>query len=215
MPNPNEQQCEKCKGCGRCCWLGKKKYPDEAQCVTLLDRAGCTKRVIVHCCTVKTVAEEIGKGFKADMNLVIAGALLHDIGRAKDHTIMHANAGAEMAERLNLPEELVSIIRKHIGAGLDDEDAYELGVPKGDYIPRTIEEKIVAHADNLVSDNRIVGHMHTVEKLRSKGSHRGADRVVALHKELSNMYGKDLDEVASALGESPALAGLCAALARK
>jgi uncharacterized protein/tRNA (cytidine56-2'-O)-methyltransferase len=171
--------------------------------------------VIVHCCTVKAVAVEIAKGLDADMGLVVAGALLHDIGRSKDHTIMHANAGADMAERLGLPKELADIIRKHIGAGLDDLDASELGIPKRDYIPRTIEEKIVAHADNLVSDNKVVGHAHTVEKLKAKDSHRGADRVSALHGELSELYGKDLDGVASSLGESPALAGLCAALARK
>jgi uncharacterized protein/tRNA (cytidine56-2'-O)-methyltransferase len=173
----------------------------------LLRRAGCTKRVLVHCRTVKAVAEALAKGFDADTELVVAGALLHDIGRAKDHTIMHANTGADMAEKLGLPDELVKIIRKHIGAGLDDTDASEMGIPKNDYIPRTTEEKIVAHADNLVSDNKVVGHMHTVEKLRAKGSHRGADRVVALHKELSDAYGKDLDDVASSLGETPALLG--------
>ena len=191
------------------------KYPNEQQCISLLERAGCSKRVMIHCCTVKAVAESFAKGFDADVELIIAGALLHDIGRAKDHTIMHANTGADTAERLGLPKELVSIIRKHIGAGLDDEDAEQLGIPKRDYIPRTIEEKIVAHADNMVSDNKIVGHTHTVEKLKAKGSDRGADRVIALHRELSAAYGKDLDGVALSLGESPALAGLCASLVRK
>jgi uncharacterized protein/tRNA (cytidine56-2'-O)-methyltransferase len=183
--------------------------------VALLDRAGCTKRVILHCCTVKVVAEEIAKGTDADMELIIAGALLHDLGRAKDHTVMHANIGADMAERLRLPKELVNIIRKHVGAGIDDEDASELGLPKGDYIPRTMEEKIVAHADNLVSDSKVVPHSYTVEKLRTKGSHRGADRIVALHKELSKICGRDLDKAASSLGESPALAGLCVSFSRK
>ena len=191
------------------------KYPNEAQCIAILERAGCTKRVIVHCCTVKTVAAAISKGFTADAELITAGALLHDLGRAKDHTIMHANAGADAAERLGLPEELVSIIRKHIGAGLDEQDAEELGIPKRDYIPRTIEEKLVAHADNMVSDNRVVGHTHTVEKLKMKGSARGAERVSMLHKELSAAYGKDLDAVALSLGEFPAFGGLCASLVRK
>ncbi|MCL1984495.1 MAG: HDIG domain-containing protein [Methanomassiliicoccaceae archaeon] len=191
------------------------RYPNERQCVTLLDRAGCTKRVIVHCCTVKAVAVKFAGMMDADMKLVVAGALLHDIGRAKDHTVMHANVGADMAERLGLPEELVSIIRKHTGAGIDDLDAEELGIPKGDYIPRTIEEKIVAHADNMVSDNRIVPHSHSVGKLRMKGSDRGADRIVALHRELSRMYGEDLDNVALSLGDSPALTALCVAFAGK
>jgi len=164
---------------------------------------------------VKTVAEVIAKGFDdADKELIVAGALLHDIGRAKDHTIMHANVGAEMAERLGLPCELVDIIRKHTGAGLDEKDVKELGLPKGDYIPRTVEEKIVAHADNLVSDNRVVPHTHTVEKLRNKGHDRGADRVESLHKELSEVYGKDIDDVVSSFVSS-ALVDLCASLARE
>ena len=183
--------------------------------MTLLDRAGCSKRVIIHCCTVKAVAVEIAKGINADTELVIAGALLHDIGRAKDHTVMHANVGADMAERLGLPKELVSIIRKHMGAGIDNTDAIEMGIPEGDYIPRTIEEKIVAHADNFVSDDRITSYMHTVDKLRIKGSYRGADRIEALHKELSDMYGKDLDEVIISFKEAPALVRLCVALGRE
>jgi uncharacterized protein/tRNA (cytidine56-2'-O)-methyltransferase len=191
------------------------KYPNDVRCVTLLDKAGCSKRIILHSCTVKEVAAKIAERIPCDMELVIAGSLLHDIGRAKDHTVMHANVGADMAERLGLPKELVHIIRKHVGAGIDDIDAIELGIPKGDYIPRTREEKIVAHADNMVSDNTIVPHTYTVEKLRAKGSGRGADRVAALHAELSEMYGEDLDEAVSTLGETPALASLCAALARK
>jgi uncharacterized protein/tRNA (cytidine56-2'-O)-methyltransferase len=164
---------------------------------------------------VKTVAALIADGIDSDKELVIAGALLHDIGRSKDHTIMHAVAGADMAECLGLPAELVSVIRKHIGAGIDEQDANEFGLPRYDYIPRTTEEKIVAHADNMVSDNKIVSHTHSVEKLRMKGSHRGADRIDALHKELSKLYGKDLDDVASSLGDAPALVGLCVSLARQ
>jgi len=164
---------------------------------------------------VKAVAVTISEGTNADMGLIIAGALLHDIGRAKDHTVMHAVVGAAIAEKIGLPEEVINIIRKHIGAGLDDKDASELGIPKGDYIPSTLEEKLVAHADNMVSDNRVVPHTHTVTKLRMKGSDRGADRVAALHKELSGMCGTDLDKKALMLGDSPLLNGLCASFGGK
>ena len=171
--------------------------------------------MILHCCTVKAVAAAIAEGISCDIPLITAGALLHDIGRSKDHTIMHAIAGAEIAMRIGLPDEITEIIRRHIGAGIDDEEAVRMGMPKGDYIPRTIEEKIVAHADNMVSDNKVVAHSYSVEKLRMKGSERGARRMAELHRELSGLYGKDLDNVASSLGEAPALAALCAALAGK
>ena len=186
------------------------KYPSERDCLRILTDAGCTKRVLVHCCTVRAVADEIAVKFvDADKELVTAGALLHDLGRAYDHSILHAMVGADMAKDLKLPNELVEIIRKHTGAGLDQQDVDELNLPKGDYIPRTIEEKIVAHADNLVSDNRIVVHSFSSEKLRKKGSVRGADRLDALHKELSIQYGCDLDVMVDMLGEFPELRGPC------
>jgi uncharacterized protein/tRNA (cytidine56-2'-O)-methyltransferase len=183
-----------------------KKIPDESECVDMLYRAGCKKRVVIHCCTVRAVAGEMLNGIKsADGALVVAGAMLHDIGRSVDNTILHASIGADIVRDLGLSRELVEIVRKHTGAGLDTQDVKDLGLPPGDYIPKTLEEKIVAHADNLVSDNRVVGHIHSVEKLRSKGAVRGAERMEKLHWELSVLYGMDLDVIPEIIGEYPKL----------
>jgi len=180
--------------------------PSDSRCIEYLEEAGCKRRVIIHCCTVNAVAQEmISRIGGVDRDLVTAGALLHDIGRSVDHSIMHAYIGAQIAESYGLPQSLVDIIRKHTGAGLDAEDVEEMGLPPGDYMPRTLEEKIVAHADNMVSDNRVVDHLHSVNKLRSKGAFRGADRVEALHKELSALYGEDLDTIPAKIGEYPDL----------
>ncbi len=179
--------------------------PTDRECLEYLIDAGCKKRVIIHCCTVRAVADEMLTHIDADRDLVVAGALLHDIGRAKDHTILHAYVGSQMVKEYGLPEPLVEIVRKHTGAGLDKEDVEEMGLPPGDYIPRTIEEKIVAHADNLVSDNRVVDHNHSVSKLINKGAFRGADRVEILHMELSDLYGRDLDIMPRKIGEYPKL----------
>lgn len=185
------------------------RIPTDEECIAYLWDAGCKKRVVVHCATVRAVAEEIAKGIpEADMDLVIAGALLHDIGRSRDHSIMHAYIGSRIARDLGLPKALCDIIRKHTGAGLDDEDVKEMGLPPGDYVPNTLEEKIVAHADNLVSDNRVVPHQHSVDKLRFKGADRGADRIEVLHRELSELYGRDLDLLVAEMGEYPKLKGV-------
>lgn len=106
-------------------------YPSESECIGILKNAGCTKRVIIHCCTVRTVAEQMLKRIDCDSELVIAGAMLHDIGRAVDHSIMHAVVGAKMAADLGLPDEIVNIIKKHTGAGLDHEDIVEMGLLTG------------------------------------------------------------------------------------
>ena len=180
--------------------------PTDKECIDLLWDAGCKKRVVVHCATVRAVAEAIADGIpQADKELIIAGALLHDIGRSVDHSIMHASIGAQIAEKKGLSPAIVDIIRKHTGAGLDDDDVREMGLPPGDYMPKTLEEKIVAHADNMVSDNRIVSHRHSVDKLMFKGAERGALRVEMLHQELSDLYGKDLDTLVEVLGEYPKL----------
>ncbi len=184
-------------------------YPSEADCLRILKDAGCKKRVIIHCCTVRTVAEEMMKKIDCDRDLVIAGALLHDLGRAKDHSILHAMIGAEMAEDLGLSPKIVEIIRKHTGAGLDQQDIDEMDLPQGDYMPKTVEEKIVAHSDNMVSDNMVVSHMHSVDKLLMKGSRRGAEKIEKLHLELSKLYGEDLDVIVGILGEHPRLVGPC------
>lgn len=186
--------------------MSSTEYPSGKECIQILKEEGCTKRVIIHCATVRAVAEQIITRIpEADPDLVAAGALLHDVGRSQTHGIMHAVIGAQIATSRGLPPEIVEIIRRHTGAGIDPEDAAEMGLPPGDYIPRTLEEKIVAHADNLVHDNTVVTVSHSVDKLERKGAHRGAVRVAELHRELSEMYGKDLDCIVDEIGEHPRL----------
>ena len=185
-------------------------YPSDSECIRLLTEAGCKRRVIVHCCTVWTMAEAIAEGIDCDVDLVRAGAFLHDIGRSVDHSIMHAVIGASIARKLGLPEEIVQIIKRHIGAGLDQYEVKEMNLPDDDYMPITIEQKIVCHADNLVSDNKFVVHSYSVDRLMHKGSVRGAKRIAALHKELSELYGSDIDGLVTKLGPYPNMKGACA-----
>ena len=100
------------------------------------------------------------------------GALLHDIGRSTTHGIHHAIAGADIARKLGLPSEVVSIIERHIGAGLSKKEAAILGLPKKDYLPVTLEEKIVTHADNLIEDNKKVPISYEIKKAEKKRENR-------------------------------------------
>jgi len=38
------------------------EIPSDKQCIDLLWEVGCKKRVVIHCATVRAVAEEIAKG---------------------------------------------------------------------------------------------------------------------------------------------------------
>ncbi len=81
--------------------------------------------------------------------------MLHDIGRARTHAIDHGQVGAAIARGLGVPPEVARIIECHIGAGLTADECSLLRLIPRDCIPRTMEEKIVAHADNMVEGTRI------------------------------------------------------------
>ena len=49
--------------------------------------------------------------------------MLHDIGRSKTQGIMHGVEGAKIATELGLPEAIVNIIERHLGAGIPKEEA--------------------------------------------------------------------------------------------
>lgn len=169
--------------------------PNPGQCLRLLKEAGCSEEVINHCKAVRKVAVRIAKKAHANIELVEAGALLHDIGRSKTQGIMHGVEGAKIAVMLGLPARIVNIIERHLGAGIPKEEALALGLPVKDYLPITLEEKIVAHADNLIENDK--GHPieKEIEKALQKGQVKHAERLQALHKELSERCGMNLNDI--------------------
>jgi uncharacterized protein (TIGR00295 family) len=169
--------------------------PTPAQCLQFLHEAGCSEEVIHHCKAVRNLAVRIAKKAHANIQLVEAGALLHDIGRSKTQGIMHGVEGAKIATALGLPESIVNIIERHLGAGIPKEEAGPLGLPVKDYLPLTLEEKIVAHADNLIDNDRPHPIEREVEKALLRGHPKHAERLLQLHKELSELCGIDLNNI--------------------
>ena len=51
-------------------------------------------------------------------------------------------------------DDVTEIIRCHTGAGLSEDDCVLLNLPPSNCVPKTLEEKIVAHADNLAKGSR-------------------------------------------------------------
>ncbi len=173
--------------------------PTRAQALKIMEKAGCDPKVIRHCKAVAELAARIakkmeGQGVKIDEELVQAGALLHDLGRSKSHGIDHAIVGAGLARELGLDPKVAMIIERHIGAGIPAGEAVKLGLPEKDYIPETIEEKIVTHADNMCNFKRHKVDV-SIEKLEKKGQMGAADRMRKLHKELSDIAGIDLNDL--------------------
>ncbi len=161
----------------------------------MLKDAGCNNDVIEHCKTVAVLALKIAEKCNANTKLVDAGALLHDIGRSKTHGIMHGVAGAKIARKLGLPDEIVNIIEHHLGGGISREEALKIGLPGKDYTPVTLEEKIVCHADTLIAHNRKQTLSDAMELYVKNGRNDIAEKIKKLHRELSGICGVDLDEI--------------------
>jgi len=171
------------------------EIPSNEKCIEFLRTSGCSSQVINHCKAVRDVAVRIAKKANADVTLVEASALLHDIGRSKTHGIFHAVEGVKIARRLGLSEKIIKIIERHIGAGLSKEEAKKLGLPVKDYIPKTLEEKIVCHADNLIDNSKKQNIEKEIERALNDDLNEYAIRLASLHKELSDICGIDLNDI--------------------
>ena len=157
----------------------------------MLEKENTPENVIEHCKAVCRKAMKIASNFDdADRELIRKGALLHDIGRSRTHGITHAIEGVEIARKYGYSQDVLNIIERHIGAGITEEEAERLGLPKKSYLPQTLEEKIVAHADNLISGTRDVDLDFVIEKWKRniEDSEDNIDRLIRLDDELIKAF---------------------------
>ena len=127
--------------------MAKNKIPSKQECLSILNKNNTPSNVIEHCRTVCKIAEAVAdklikEGILVNKELVIAGALLHDIERAKKN---HVLEGAKLLKKLGFPE-VVEVIRKHSLYNIGNEEVKL----------KTIEEKIVFYADKRAVENKIV-----------------------------------------------------------
>lgn len=169
--------------------------PDEEECIRIMKENGADERILNHVTSVRNLAVLLADKCGANRKLVSAGAFLHDIGRTETQGIDHAYRGAEILRDLRIDSRIVNIVEHHTGAGISPEEAVSLGLPKKDYTPTTLEEKIVAHSDNLFASGRRTKLEEVLEKYQRQGLDAAADKIEALHRDLSRIAGEDLDNL--------------------
>ena len=149
------------------------------------------QNVIDHSIAVCKKACEIAKNFpEADLDIMQKGALLHDIGRSRTHGITHAVEGVEIARGYGYGDDVLNIIERHIGAGITKKEAEELNLFEKSYVPETLEEKIVAHADNLISGTEEVDIDFVIKKWKSRmdNPEDNIKRLIKLDEELIQAF---------------------------
>jgi len=154
--------------------------------------------VVRHCQAVAMAAkimadESERRGRAVDKKAAIAGALLHDIGRSRTQTVRHGVEGAEILEKEGVDKKVVEIVRRHVGAGISAEEAKKLGLPDFDYIPRTLEERIVCLADKMVDADKVRPFGEEVHRFTVKSHDVG--RLLALKRGLAEELGADPEKL--------------------
>ena len=116
--------------------------------------------VVDHSLKVTKKALEIGrrlreKGFNVDLELLESSGYLHDIGRSITHGVGHGVESGKILRELGFSEPIIRMVERHVGAGITSEEAAKIGLPKKDFIPETLEEKILSYADKFIESELV------------------------------------------------------------
>ena len=86
--------------------------------------------------------------------------------------------------------DVLNIIERHIGAGITKKEAEELNLFEKSYVPETLEEKIVAHADNLISGTEEVDIDFVIKKWKTRmdNPEDNIKRLIKLDEELIQAF---------------------------
>lgn len=133
-----------------------KKYASSEEKLDLV----WTHSLIVRDIALELADNLIKNNIKIDKNLVEIGALVHDIGcydyyKDKENVpyLLHGICGYKILQNEGFNEEIARMAMIHLGVGIVKENIIKNNLPfeKKDYIPITLEEELIAYADNFHS----------------------------------------------------------------
>jgi hypothetical protein len=88
---------------------------------------------------------------------------------------------------------VVEIVKRHVGAGISPEEAVALGFPPGDYIPKTLEQKVVCFADKLLDGDRARPFEEEAKRFVKKG--HDVQRLRRLKEDVDSAVGADAESL--------------------
>jgi len=191
------------------------RIPSINECLALMDRYEMLANIREHSFIVARVAETIVRGLQLpedegatppDLDLVLAGALLHDIAKTKclDGSCQHAEEGMQICAGHDYPE-VATIVGEHVILSSFNDDDYRRG-----FFPA---REIVYYADKRVRHTEIVplsqrldyiidhysgGSDHITGRIR-----QNFERCVQLEKHLFGFLPFEPAELADMVDNSP------------
>ena len=165
------------------------------------DNEGLKRLLIAHSESVARKALQVAAHARMegriDKQFVYDAAMLHDIGICRCDApgifchgslpyICHGVAGAEILREEGVGEAYQRVCARHTGAGITAEDIEREGLPlpPGDYMPETLEEKLICYADKFYSKSGDPRQEKTLEKVMASMGRHGEDalrRFLELH----------------------------------
>jgi len=127
-----------------------------------------------------------------DIHFIKTAALLHDIGRFKHPPeksgIRHGIEGGKILRKAGFPRH-ARAAERHVGVGITKQDIIKqkLNLPKKDFIPLTVEEKIIAYADNFFEGSKKRNINYVIERFRKELGESYVKRFIKLHDELEKL----------------------------
>ncbi|MDD5086569.1 MAG: HDIG domain-containing protein [Candidatus Nanoarchaeia archaeon] len=142
-----------------------------------------------------SIAKDVKKNHKINLNIIRVGSLLHDIGRFncnKETSVRHGIIGSEILRKENLPE-YAEIAERHVGVGITIKDIKQqkLDLPLKNLVPETKEQKIITYADNLVFGKRIGNINEVIKRYRKELGEDYVERIKKSHNEIEKLRGKN------------------------
>lgn len=178
--------------------------PNAQEALALHSKYGSNERIVSHCKACAKVSKLLSEkaaqeGHRLSLDAVFAGALLHDIGRSQVQTVAHGYVGAGILEKEGVDRVVVEIVKRHVGAGISSDEAVALKFPPGDYIPRTLEQKVVCFADKMLDGSRARPFEQEVERFVKKG--HDVQRLMQLKDDVDVAVGADAEALALSANE--------------
>ncbi|NQU78934.1 HDIG domain-containing protein [Candidatus Woesearchaeota archaeon] len=182
---------------------------NEQDCIRILKKHSSSENafdnVLHHAKLVQELAMEVARrievnGTPVDKEFIRTATILHDIGRfrhppGKDD-ILHGIAGAEILRQEGIDERYARVCERHLGAGIPKEDIVErqLPLPEKDFVPESVEEKIITYADVLHYGAERLTPEQAIKRFTERIGPDAGERVKALHDNIQRLMGNDNKE---------------------
>jgi uncharacterized protein (TIGR00295 family) len=172
--------------------------PNAQEALALHRKYGSNERTVAHCQACARISKLLSdmaakRGHPVNEEVVVAGAILHDIGRSRTQLVSHGYVGAEMLAKEGVDGSVVEIVKRHVGAGISEEESAALKFPSGDYIPRTLEEKIVCFADKMLDGDKARPFEEEVKRFVKKG--HDVQRLRRLKEDVDAAVGENAEKL--------------------